>query len=172
MSATRLGSFARTGLSTVVILLFAVTAAEAKTNRVIIGSLTYLGTNEAGSAFRVTLDPSAITSQPLAFSNVTVFVDGTSQSAGAITTPTTLLFIGGTVGGTVYPLASCASGCIAISVQLVSADGKPLTITLSDGEEFGTFAITTAALQPPPGQKFIQAQQSVPIVLKRKASGK
>ena len=151
---------------------FAVTAAEAKTNRVIIGSLTYLGTNESGSAFRVALDPSVITSQPLSFSNVTVFVDGTSQSAGAITTPTTLLFIGGTVGGTVYPLASCASGCVAISVQLVSVDGRPFTLTLSDGEEFETFAIATSALIPSPGKRFIQAQQSVPIVLKRNASGK
>jgi len=113
-----------------------------------------------------------VTSQPLSFSNVTVFVDGTSQSAAAITTPTTLLFIGGTVGGTVYSLASCVKGCIAISVQLVSADGGPLTFILSDGEEFGTFAIATVALQPRPGQKFIQPQQSIPIVLKRNASAK
>jgi len=172
MPAIRLSSSARTSLSTVVILLLAVTAAAAKTNRVVIGSLTYLGTNESGSAFRVALDPSMVALQPLSFSNVTVFVDGTSQSAGAITTPTTLLFIGGTVGGTVYPLASCAKGCIAISVQLVSADGRPFTFTLSDGEEFGTFAINTTALQPPPGRKFIQAQQSVPIVLKRNPSFK
>jgi hypothetical protein len=35
-----------------------------------------------------------------------------------------------------------------------------------------TFAVTTAELRRLPGQKFIQPQQSVPIVLKRDASGK
>jgi len=172
MPATRLGSFVRTGLYTVAILLFAVSAAAGKTNQVIIGSLTYLGTNDAGSAFRVVLDPSMIASQPLSFSDVTVYVEGTHQSAGPITTPTTLLLIGGTVGGTVYPLGSCASGCIAISVQLVSEDGGPFTFILSNGEEFKTFAIATAALQSRPGQKSIQPQQSVPIVLKRNPSFK
>jgi hypothetical protein len=152
------------------LLFFASAAAGAgRTNRVAIGTLTYLGTNEFGSAFRVALDPSALTSQPLSFASVTLFVDGTSQTAGAITTPVTLLYIGGTVNS---PLASCASGCVSISVQLVSATGEPFSFTLVDGEEFTTFAVQTAALRPLPGQKLIQAQQSVPIVLKRNASGK
>jgi hypothetical protein len=136
---------------------------------VTIGSLTYLGTNEFGSAFLVTLDASAVTAQPLSFSNVTMVVDGTTQGSGAISTPVTLLYIGGTVNG---PLASCAGGCVSIAVQLVSADGKQFAFTLPDSEEFETFAVTTTSLHPPPGQKFVQAQQSVPIVLKRDASGK
>jgi hypothetical protein len=153
-------------------LLVLTAAAAGKTNRVTIGSLTYLGTNEFGSAFRVTLDASAVTAQQLSFASATMFVKGTSQASGAISTPVTLLYIGGTVNGLVYPLASCAEGCVSLAVQLVSADGKPFAFTLLDGERFETFAITTTLLQPPSGQKFIQAQQSVPIVLRRDASGK
>jgi hypothetical protein len=153
-------------------LLLLVSVAAAKTNRATIGSLTYLGTGEFGSAFRVTLDPSLVTSQSLSFTNVTLFVDGTSQSSGRVTTPVSLLFIGGTVDGVVHPLASCASGCVSIAVQLGSATGESFSFSLLDGQEFPTFSVTTAAIKPLPGQKFIQAQQSVPIVLKRNASGK
>jgi hypothetical protein len=120
----------------------------------------------------VTLDPRLVTSQSLSFANVTVFVDGTSQGSGPVTSPATILFIGGTVDGVVHPLASCASGCVSIAVQLVSANGQPFSFTLLDGEEFTTFSVTTVALKPLPGEKFIQAQQSVPIVVKRDASGK
>ena len=109
---------------------------------------------------------------PLSFANATMFVDGTSQGSGAITALVALLYTGGTVNGLVHPLASCADGCVSIAVQLVSADGKPFAFTLLDGEEFETFAVTTTSLHPPPGQKFVQAQQSVPIVLKRDASEK
>ena len=59
----------------VFLLFFASAAAGAgRTNRVAIGTLTYLGTNEFGSAFRVALDPSALTSQSLSFASVTLFV--------------------------------------------------------------------------------------------------
>jgi hypothetical protein len=153
-------------------LFLLVSVAAAKTNRVTIGTLTYLGSDQFGSAFVVTLDPSLVTSQSLSFTNVTLFVDGTSQSSGPVTTPVSLLFIGGTVDGVVHPLASCASGCVSIAVQLASATGEAFSFSLLDGQEFTTFAVTTAAIQPLPGQKFIQAQQSVPIVVKRDASGK
>jgi hypothetical protein len=153
-------------------LFLLVSVAAAKTNRVTIGTLTYLGSDQFGSAFVVTLDPSLVTSQSLSFTNVTLFVDGTSQSSGPVTTPVSLLFIGGTVDGVVHPLASCASGCVSIAVQLASASGESFSFSLLDGQEFTTFAVTTAAIQPLPGQKFIQAQQSVPIVVKRDASGK
>jgi hypothetical protein len=62
--------------------------------------------------------------------------------------------------------------CVSIAVQLVSATGESFTVSLLDQEEFTTFAVTTTALRPPPGQKFIQAQQSVPIVIKRNPSEK
>jgi hypothetical protein len=153
-------------------LLLLASVAAAKTNRVTIGTLTYLGSDQFGSAFVVALDPSLVTSQSLSFANVTMFVDGTSQGSGPVTTPVTILFIGGTVDGVVHPLASCASGCVSIAVQLVSTNGQPFSLTLLDGEEFTTFSITTVALKPLPGEKFIQAQQSVPIVVKRDASGK
>jgi hypothetical protein len=161
----------KTAIFLLTVLLLA-SAALGKTNRVTIGTLTYLGTDQFGSAFVVRLDPSLLTSQSLSFSNVTLFVDGTSQSSGPVTTPVSLLFVGGTVNGVVNPLASCASGCVSIAVQLVSATGEPFTVSLLDQEEFTTFAVTTTALRPPRGQKFIQAQQSVPIVIKRNASGK
>jgi hypothetical protein len=153
-------------------LFLLVSVAAAKTNRATIGTLTYLGSDQFGSAFRVTLDPSLVTSQSLSFANMTMFVDGTSQGTGPVTTPVTILFIGGTVDGVVHPLASCASGCVSIAVQLLSATGEPFSFKLLDGQEFTTFKVTTVALEPLPGEKFIQAQQSVPIVVKRDASGK
>ena len=155
----------------VTVLLLASVAA-AKTNRVTVGTLTYLGSDQFGSAFLVTLDPSLVTSQSLSFANVTLFVDGTSQSSGPVTTPVSLLFIGGTVDGVVHALASCANGCVSMAVQLASASGKAFGLRLLDGQDFTTFSVTTAAIKPLPGQKFIQDQQSVPIVLKRNASGK
>jgi hypothetical protein len=168
MATIRLMSSARRSATFVAILLLLTSIVAAKTNRVTIGTLTYLGTNQFGSAFRVTLDPRIVTSQPLSFANVTMRVEGTSQDSGAIVTPVTLLYIGG-VGGA---LASCANGCASISIQLVSTDGKPFTFTLLNGEEFETFAVTTTLMRKPPGQRFIQPEQSVPIVLKRNASGK
>ena len=72
----------------------------------------------------------------------------------------------------VHPLASCASGCVSIAVRLVSATGEPFRFTLLNGQEFTTFSVSTVALKPLPGEKFIQEQQSVPIVVKRDASGK
>jgi hypothetical protein len=153
-------------------LLLLVSIAAAKTNRVTIGKLTYLGTDQFGSAFLVSLDPSLVTSQSLSFADVTLFVDGTSQGSGPVTTPVTILFVGGTVDGVVHPLASCASGCVSIAVQLLSATGEPFSFKLLNGQDFTTFNVTTVALTPLPGEKFIQAQQSVPIVVKRDASGK
>jgi hypothetical protein len=131
-----------------------VSVAAAKTNRAIIGSLTYLGSDQFGSAFRVTLDPSLVTSQSLSFANMTMFVDGTSQGTGPVTTPVTILFIGGTVDGVVHPLASCASGCVSIAVQLLSATGEPFSFKLLDGQELTTFSVTTVTLKPLPGEKF------------------
>ena len=153
-------------------LLLLVSVAAAKTNRVTVGTLTYLGTDQFGSAFVVNLDPGLFTTQSLSFANITMFVDGTTQSFGPVTTPVRILFIGGTVDGVVHPLSSCASGCVSIAVQLVSATGDPFSFILLNGQEFTTFSTTTVAIHPLPGQKFIQAQQSVPIVLKRDASGK
>lgn len=162
----------RTIAGCVLTLLLLASVAAAKTNHITIGTLTYLGTDQFGSAFVVTLDPSLVTTQSLSFATVTMFVDGTSQSSGPVTTPVTILFIGGTVDGVVHPLASCASGCVSIAVQLASATGEAFSFSLLDGQEFTTFAVTKAAIKPLPGQKFIQAQQSVPIVFKRNPSGK
>jgi hypothetical protein len=172
MRCIHLLATARKTIICVMSLLLLASAGAAKTNRLTIGTLTYLGTDQFGSAFLVRLDPSLVTSQSLSFANVTVFVDGTSQSSGPITTPVTLLFIGGSVNGVTNPLASCASGCVSIAVQLFSATGEPFTLNMLDGEQFTTFDVIATALRPRPGQKFIQVQQSVPIVLKRDASGK
>jgi hypothetical protein len=83
--------------SCVLTLLLLASAAAGRTNSVMIGTVTYLVTNEFGSAFRVTLDPSLVTSKLLSYASVTVFADSSSQASGAVTTPVTLLYIGGTV---------------------------------------------------------------------------
>ena len=111
MPTIRLNSAIGRGASIGAILLLLILPATAKTNFVTIGTLTYLGSNQFGSAFRVTLDPRAVTLQPLSFANVVMLVEDTSQGSGAITTPVTLLYLGGVGNG----LASCANGCRSIA---------------------------------------------------------
>ena len=172
MRATHMLGFFKKAVVCLVTPFLLASFAAGKSNRVTVGTLTYLGSDQFGSAFRVTLDPSLVTTQSLSLANVTLFVDGTSQSFGPVTTPVTILFVGGTVNGVPHPLASCANGCISVALQVASTTGEPFAFSLLDGQEFTTFAVATAAIKPAPGEKFIQAQQSVPIVLKRDPSGK
>lgn len=143
-----------------VVIIGSVTGA-AWANSITIGHLQYLGTNpQRISAFKVTLDPTGVTSMQFGLSNLTLSVNGVSQSAGAITTPTTLLF----VGGPDRALPSCP--CAMVGLQLFLSPGtKPVTLRLANGELFTTPALTTLQLVPPGDRRVLEPGDSVPITL-------
>lgn len=143
------------------LLMVAGTTGTAWANSITIGQLQYLGTNLQGvSAFKVILDPTGMTSMQLGLSNLTLSVNEASQSAGALTTPTTLLF----VGGPDRALPSCP--CAMVGLQLfLSAGSNPITLQLANGELFTTPASTTLQLIPSTGRRFLEPGDSVPIKL-------
>jgi PEP-CTERM motif len=149
----------RRWLALVVIIGSATGAAWA--NSITIGQLQYLGTNpQRISAFKVTLDPTGVTSMQLSLFNLTLSVNGVSQSAGALTTPTTLLF----VGGPDQALPSCPCAMVGLQIFL-SAGSKPVTLQLANGELFTTAASTTLQLIPPGERRVLEPGDSVPITL-------
>jgi hypothetical protein len=142
------------------VLLCGVTSAG-WANSVAIGQLQYLGTNaQSISAFRVILDPTGVTSTQLNFANVTLALKGSSQSAGAITTPTTLLFL----GGPGQALPSCP--CQMVGLELLLSDNhKPITLRLANGQLITVPALTSITLQRSGGRTALEPGDSVPIVL-------
>lgn len=133
----------------------------ASANSITIGQLQYLGTNaQAVSAFKVILDPTGVASMPLNLLNLTLSVNGGSQSTGPITTPTTLLF----VGATDHALPACP--CAMVGLQLfLSADNKPVSFRLANGELFTTAGSASFHLVPPIGQRVLEPGNSLPITL-------
>jgi hypothetical protein len=133
----------------------------ASANSITIGQLQYLGTNaQMISAFKVILDPTGVTSTQLNLFNLTLSVNGSSQSTGPITTPTTLLF----VGAPDHPLPACP--CAMVGLQLfLSADNKPVSFRLANGTLFTTAGSASFLLVPPTGQRVLEPGNSVPITL-------
>jgi len=130
-------------------------------NSITIGQLQYLGTNPEGiSAFKVIVDPTGVTSTQLSLANLTVSLKGISQSTGAITTPITLLF----VGGRDHPLPACP--CAMVGMQLfLSANNKPVTLRLANGELFKTAGSASFTLIPPTGHSVLEPGNSIPVTL-------
>jgi hypothetical protein len=143
------------------LIMVAGTTGAAWANSITIGRLQYLGTNPQGvSAFKAILDPTGVTSTQLSIFNLTLSVNGSSQSTGPITTPTTLLF----VGGPDHPLPACP--CAMVGLQLfLSADNKPVSFRLANGELFTTAGSASFLLVSPTGQRVLEPGNSVPITL-------
>lgn len=143
------------------LVLIGASTGVAWANSITIGQLQYLGTNtQAISAFKVILDPTGVTSTQLTLLNLTLSVNGASQSTGPITTPTTLLF----VGGPDHLLPSCP--CAMVGLQLfLSVDNKPVTFRLADGQLFTTAGSASLLLAPANGRRFLEPGNSVPITL-------
>jgi hypothetical protein len=175
--------------------LLPVSRATAQTRSITIGKLTYVGTGASNggavvSSYEILLDTTGITEEPIAFSNVILFVKGTSlstQRAGfpQITTgpgcgqgsgpPCNLLFR----GGHRLLLARCAAKdltqtCISIGTQLVSLTGKNFRFALANGQQFCTYGITNIFLRAKPNQTALDPHcnaegfckgASVPIIL-------
>jgi len=179
----------------------AVSLASAQTQPITIGKLTYVGTAaesngdggvSAVSSYELSLDTTGITMEPISFSNAILFVKGTKQGSGAISTglgcgvppeegPCHLIFQGGPSSAG-FVLAPCASlnkenltqNCISIAVQLVSSTANHFSFALANGGQFCAYGINNtflqsvsdqAALDPHcDAQGFCQGA-SVPIVL-------
>jgi hypothetical protein len=166
----------------------------AQTKSINIGQLKYSfdaiqSDGSVQSAYEMLLDATGITVDPIPFSNATMFVGGSSQGTGPITsglgcgippyqTTCDMLWL----GGTSFVLPSCASlnagqmqqNCISIALQLVSPTGKNFSFQLADGEQFCTHGITNIfllakqdklALDPRCGSDGFCAGASVPIIL-------
>ncbi len=156
--------------------LFPVSQAVAHPRSIHIGTFTYLGTNTQTqsdgtviivSSYKLHLDTTGVTTEPISFSDVTLFVKGTKQGSGAITTglkcgqaldqaSCDLIFAGGP-GSAGFVLAPCArlnkekgwkQTCISIGVQLVSLTGKNFGVALANGEQFCAYGINNVFLLP------------------------
>jgi len=178
-----------------------VSQATSHTRSIAIGKFTYLGTGAQTSdstvlgvsSYELRLDTTGITMEPIPFSNVILFVKGTKQGSGAITTglgcgqppyqsPCKLLFLGGPSSAG-FILAPCArlnkeqdwtQTCISIAVQLVSLTGKNFSLALANGKQFCAYGIDNIFLLPKPNQAALEPRcdaqgfckgASVPIIL-------
>jgi hypothetical protein len=156
-----------------VLLLFSyVCGQECVPNSIKIGSLEYGGTNSSGArTYIVKLNTTGVTAAPLTFGNVRVHVNGLFQDTapqGPITTSANILYVG---GGSFTGLASCATECITVTVQLFTTDGNPMTFTLPDGQQFTTWGVNTTVLRPRIGKAALVTGQSEPIYLRLDAKG-
>ena len=148
----------RRWLTLLVLLCGATSAAWA--NSVTIGQLQYLGTNaQRISAFKVILDPTGVTSAQLNLSNLPLAVKGSLQSAGAIMTPTTLLFLGGP--GLALPSCPCQVATLNI---FLSNNNKPIRLSLANGQFLTVPGLTTIALTSPGGRN-LEPGATVPVTL-------
>ena len=167
-----------------------VSQANAHTPSITIGEFKYVGTVSGVSSYEVHLDTTNITIEPISFSNVILFVKGTKQGSGPITTglgcglppyeaPCVLRFEGGPSPFTLAPCAKLnqeqelTQTCISIAVQLVSSTGKNFSFALVNGKQFCAYGINNTFLLPKPGQAALEPRcaqnfckgASVPIVL-------
>ena len=187
-------------LATAILVL--VSQAVAHPRSIHIGKFTYLGTNTqtqsdgtviAVSSYQLHLDTTGITTEPISFRDVTLFIKGTKQSSGGITTgfgcgrsldqsACNLIFAGGP-GSAGFVLAPCAKldkekglkqSCISIGVQLVSSTGKNFAVGLSNGGQFCAHGTNNVFLTPRPGEEALNPRcdargfckgASVPIAL-------
>jgi hypothetical protein len=187
----------------VIALWVPVARANTHFQSITIGKFTYVGTAaetngdgvvSAVSSYELHLDTTGITMEPISLSNAILFVKGTEQGSGAITTglgcglppyqsPCNLIFLGGPrLAG--FVLAPCASlnkeqdltqTCISIAVQLVSSTGKNFSFALANGDRFCAYGIYNIVLQSKPDHVALDPRcdaqgfchgASVPIILR------
>jgi len=136
-------------------------APVARANSITIGQFQFLGTNPQGtSAFKVTIDTTGVTAFPLILQNLMLIVNSHAQNTGSITSPVTILFL----GGSGFPLPACP--CKSLQVDLfLPTDDNVFTLQLANGGAFTTSSRPKFLLRPLAGQKFLSPGQSASIVL-------
>jgi hypothetical protein len=152
--------YRRSILATITFSVILTAAAWADT--ITIGRLQYLGSTPQGaSAFKVTLNTSGVAGGPLTVSNAVLSFGGVSQSTGALSTPTTLLFL---INSNAVSTGSPSSN--AVIFQLSFGNGRgPVTLTLANGEHLTVRGIDWTKMFPLDGQNSLRPGQSVPITL-------
>lgn len=161
-----------------------ISQAAAHSRVITIGTFTYVATrsqtNSDGavqgvSSYELHLDTTGITMEPIPFSNAIVFVKGTKQVSGPITTglgcglppyraPCDLLFVGGprSAGFTLAPCARLnqeqiwTQTCISIAVQLVSSTGKNFSFALANGKQICAYGTNNIFLLSKPDQPALE----------------
>jgi hypothetical protein len=132
----------------ILLALLPVSQVKAQTTSITIGQFKYVGTVKDQSAYELHLHNKNVTKRPIHFSNVVLYVKGTSAGSGPITTglgcglppyktPCDLLFIG-QVG---TQLDSCGTSdgtldCVSLDMQFVSPSRKNFSFELVDGSQF------------------------------------
>lgn len=183
-------------------ILLLASQAVARPRSIRIGKFTYLGTNTQTqsdgsvitvSSYQLHLDTTGITTEPISFSDVTLFVKGTKQSSGAITTAfgcgrsldesaCNLIFAGGPSSAG-FILAPCArldkekglkQTCISVGVQMATSTRKNFSFALANGQQFCAHGMNNIFLLPKPGEEALNPRcdaqgfckgASVPITL-------
>jgi hypothetical protein len=185
--------FALTALSAFLLVSLSL-AAEAETNVIKIGKLTYIGTGTNGvSQYEVSLNTTGVTAEPITFRDAVLIIKGTRVSSARKLASPSLLAIAilpaqlpssatlKTWGGPGFPLAACASllgkqNCVSIALQLISRTGANFSFMLVNGEEFCTYAINTSYVTVKPGNAALDPEcnvfnfckgASAPILLRR-----
>ena len=130
----------------------------ARADSITIGSLTYVGTENGVSGYQLSINTNGITMLPLSFSSVILSVKGISQNAGPNTTPTFLLF----TGGSDRALPACPCNTILLELVLKSANPQ-MTFSLANGQTFTTSTKIYIDLRSRFGK--LTPGQSVPITL-------
>lgn len=191
----------------VIALWVPISRANTHSQSITVGKFTYLGTAAetngdgvvSGVSTELELDTTGFTMEPMHFSNAILFVKGTKQGSGTITTgsgcglppyrgPCNLIFLGGPSSAG-FVLAPCAilngeqswtQTCISIAVQLVSSTGKNFSFALADGDRFCAYGIYNIVLQSKPDHVALDPRcdaqgfcdgASVPIILRAAPSG-
>ena len=143
------------------IFLAVFASAGAQANSITIGQFQYLGTNPQGvSGFKVILNTTGVTAFALMLKDLRLTENGTAENAGAITTPTAILFL----GGPGFRLPACP--CESLQIQLFfPTTEKVFTLQLAGGGFFTTRSTPRFFLRPLPGQRFLLPGQSASVVL-------
>ena len=150
----------RSALFCLTLILVALSSVGAWADSITIGSIQYLGTTSQGaSAFKVTLDSSGVSATPLAVSNALLSFGGVTQSTGALTTPSTLLFLIPSQGS-----GTSSTSAVVFELSFNNSKGS-FTFKLADGQEFKVSAVDWTKMFPLTGQNGLRPGQSVPITL-------
>jgi hypothetical protein len=156
-------------LYTAVLLALSVCATAFGQNTITIGKFRYLGTRPQGiSEYEAFFDTTGVTLEPLRIEWMNIIVGASAVQEGSFYTPALWKWIGNVAyPDQLWPCGNCVM--IALQVMLSPHDncGRPVTLTLANGDSFKTAGCVTVVIQALPGKSQLVRNQSVPIVLQQ-----